>query len=84
MKHYTTQFPTDLVAFTEVIFNGKLHFLCSETYVSLPLGCSNLKRSLVPALIKEMIPQNRQNKYEFCFVIGEISSQRFKEFELLG
>ena len=43
MKHYTTQFPTDLVAFTEVIFNEKLHFLCSETYVSLPLGCSNLK-----------------------------------------
>ena len=23
------QFPADLVAFTEEIFNGKLHFLCS-------------------------------------------------------
>ena len=24
------QFPSDLVLFTEEIFNGKLHFLCSE------------------------------------------------------
>ena len=26
----TTQFPTDLVTFTEEIFNGKLHILCSD------------------------------------------------------
>ena len=26
----TNQFPADLVTFAEEIFNGKLHFLCSE------------------------------------------------------
>ena len=28
------QFPADFVAFTEEIFNGKLHFLCSEDIIS--------------------------------------------------
>ena len=26
------QFPADLVTFTEEIFNGKFHFLCSESF----------------------------------------------------
>ena len=26
-------FPVNLVTFTEVIFNGKLHFLCSDTLI---------------------------------------------------
>ena len=28
------QIPGDLVTFTEEIFNGKLHFLCSEMSIS--------------------------------------------------
>ena len=26
------QFPVDLIRFTEEIFNGKLHFLCSDSW----------------------------------------------------
>ena len=29
------QFPVDLVTFTEEIFNGKLHFLCSDYIANL-------------------------------------------------
>ena len=31
------QFPVDLVAFTEEVLNGELHFLCSATSFSLLL-----------------------------------------------
>ena len=41
MKPETVQnnnrFPADLVTFTEEIFNGKLHFLCSEYHQSIDL-----------------------------------------------
>ena len=30
------QFPTDLVTFTEETLNGKLHFLCSESFYRMP------------------------------------------------
>ena len=33
------QFPADLVAFTEVILNGKLHFLCSRYMTSYTISC---------------------------------------------
>ena len=33
--HILSQFPADLVTFTEEIFNGKLHFLCSVTTIHL-------------------------------------------------
>ena len=32
------RFPADLVPFTEVILNGKLHFLCSESLPSYDPG----------------------------------------------
>ena len=30
IKDFFSKFPADLVAFTEEILNGKLHFLCSD------------------------------------------------------
>ena len=37
-----SQFPADLVTFTEEILNGKLHFLGSETFESNVLKTLNL------------------------------------------
>ena len=34
-KITTQKMKADLVAFTEEILNGKLHFLCSDTWISV-------------------------------------------------
>ena len=36
-----TQFPVDLVTFTEEILNGKLHFLCSARHVKSQISVKN-------------------------------------------
>ena len=37
-----SQFPADLVTFTEEILNGKLHFLCSDKCVVISVcKCAN-------------------------------------------
>ena len=43
----TSQFPADLVTFTEEIFNGKLHFFCAVQHLLMHLLELNIPAFLV-------------------------------------
>ena len=42
-----SQFSADLVTFTEEILNGKLHFLCSNTFLFLDIKVCLEKKKLI-------------------------------------
>ena len=62
---FTAQFPADLVTFTEKIFNGKLHFLCS---VSCEF-CYFFPEQLVqnPCMVVFCLLYHRDYHSEYCF-----------------
>ena len=74
--------------FIELLKRIILYQFMNETYVFLKM--LKFKRCLAPALIKEIIPQNRQNRYElsnnvdFLLPLLKVSLQRHRELELLS
>ena len=55
------QFPAELVTFTEEIFNGKLHFLCSDQDESKTYWCSQFITNKIKLEVNEEPWYNEQN-----------------------
>ena len=59
---YAAQKMVDLVTFTEEIFNGKLHFLCSVTFV---------------LLLKDLLPQKRSSTFRNTTLVLVLNTWKY-------
>ena len=59
------QFPADLVTFTEEILDGKLHFLCSDTFFKehLPVAATYRKIPVLESLFNSDYCKMFKSKY---------------------
>ena len=59
---YAAQKMVDLVTFTEEIFNGKLHFLCSVTFV---------------LSLKDLLPQKRSSTFRNTTLVLVLNTWKY-------